>query len=408
MGSTRALPHARGGAPVPENELAKANEIQFRKDEIVRSEEVFRLLVQGVKDYAIFMLDPNGIVSSWNEGARRLKGYERSEIIGQHFSKFYLPPDVLRKHPQDELETARKVGRYEEEGWRLRKDGTRFWANVLITRIEDSDGNIVGYSKVTRDLTERKQLEDSLEMRVKVRTEELALALSTRDEFLSIASHELKTPLTSLKLQLQLAMRNREKLTPQALSSAFDMCLRQTNSLVELVDALLDVSRIQTGTLTLSLENVALAGLVQETLERFTQQFAAAKMKVTLDLQNDILGYWDRRRLEQVITNLLSNAIKYAPRSQLTVTAKTSEGFAEFSVQDTGPGIEKENQAEIFERFDRGGREGNMGGLGLGLFIVRQITEAHDGSVSLESEPGRGSAFRIRLPLTGPADKDQI
>ncbi len=162
-------------------ELATVNdELQARNDELAKSEERFRLLVDAVKDYAIFMLDPQGNIASWNEGARRLKGYERSEVIGTNFSRFYTPEDVQRGHPQNELEIARKVGRYEEEGWRVRKDGSRFWANVVISRIDDSNENILGFSKVTRDLTERKRAEEdlreaneSLEMRIRERTWDL-------------------------------------------------------------------------------------------------------------------------------------------------------------------------------------------------------------------------------------------
>ena len=189
---------------------------QRRKAEerLRESEEKFRLLVSAVKEYAIFMLDPNGNVATWNDGAQWLKGYEPQEIIGQHFSRFYPEEDICAKKPEWELEEAILTGRFEDEGWRIRKDGTRFWANVIITATRNEKGKLIGFSKVTQDLTKRRRLEEKLrrsneelDHKVKERTYQLEQAIQARDEFTGIISHELKTPITSLKLQVEMALR---------------------------------------------------------------------------------------------------------------------------------------------------------------------------------------------------------
>lgn len=380
------------------------------EDALHSSEARFKLMVEVVKDYAIFMLDTEGRVASWNEGARRIKGYEASEIIGSSFSRFYTPEDILRQHPQEELLIATATGRFEEEGWRVKKDGSRFWASVVITRLDDKEGSHAGFVKVTRDLTERKNAEialkkanENLEQKVLDRTRELELALNARDEFLSIASHELKTPLTSLKLQLQLTQRDLKPSSEQSLPvekilKAIDLSVRQVNSLSNLIEDLLDISRIRTGRFTLNFEELGLSEIIEEVVARFSQQLLAAGCVVDLQLDETVRGRWDRHRLEQVITNFISNAIKYAPRSPLCIETKWEGNEAAFSVQDFGSGIPKNLHQLIFDRFERVNHDSHVGGLGLGLFIVRRIIDAHHGTVRVESEQGKGSKFIVHLP----------
>lgn len=380
------------------------------EEELRRSEERFRLMVNSVRDYAIFMLDPEGRIISWNEGARRAKGYSEEEILGSHFSRFYLPEDVARNHPQKELEIAKETGSYEEEGWRVRKDGTTFWANVIISRVNDSAGNLIGFAKITRDLTERMRTEEklrrshqSLEQKVLERTQELESALKIRDEFLSIASHELKTPLTSLKLQMQLSRRRLKGLeeTPEQtqIAASVDKALKQVDSLGRLVEDLLDVSRIQTGTFYLDPEVMDISELMEDLIQRYSPQLIISGCDVAMDLEDNLLGRWDRSRLEQVIANLISNAIKYAPGAPLKITAKKVGDQAEIIVADQGPGILPDDQEKIFERFERVQSDNQVGGLGLGLFITRKIVEAHEGTIHVESGPNAGARFVIRLPL---------
>jgi two-component system, chemotaxis family, CheB/CheR fusion protein len=400
-------------------ELETLNEeLNHRNDELAKSEERFRLMVEGVKDYAIFMLDPEGKVATWNEGARRIKGYEPFEIVGRHFSIFYLEEDRKKDKPGWELERATTIGKLEDYGWRVRKNGTKFWANVIITRINDKDGNLIGFSKVTRDLTERRLAEDKLiranedlEARVQERTAELAESLKVRDEFLSVASHELKTPLTSLKLQLQITdyNTNPEKNispTPQELSQSLRIALRQVDSLTNLIENLLDISRVRTGRFTLTPVEVDLSELTKIIVDHLSNQIVAAKIKIELRIENGIKGFWDRHRLEQVITNLLTNAVKYAPASHVVITTKRTENSAFLEVQDTGPGIPADKLTKVFERFERAGASQNVAGLGLGLFIAKKIVESHRGNIQVKSELRKGTQFLIELPLKPnyPAD----
>ncbi len=381
------------------------------EEELRRSEERLRLMVTAVKDYAILMLDKEGNITSWNEGATRIKGWEASEIIGKHFSIFYPEEDIARHHPENELRIAAKEGSYEEEGWRLRKDRTRFWANVVITRINDSSGDIIGYVKVTRDLTDKKlsaealkSTNEELERRVQERTIDLEKALQSRDEFLSIASHELKTPLTSLRLQLQLSSRRLERSGAsdpvfKDIAKSLDIGIRQVSSLTHLVNDLLDISRIQTGNFDLNRVEINLSELADEIATRFKEQLEQSRNILELQLDPSVIGCWDRYRLEQVVVNLLSNAIKYAPQTRVKIVTYKENDRAFLEVIDEGPGVEMEKIEKIFNRFERGTNATNVGGLGLGLFIIRKIVEFHRGKISLESSPGKGARFIVELPV---------
>lgn len=376
-----------------------------------KEEEKFRLMVESVKDYAIFMLDSNGIVASWNEGAKRIKGYEAREIIGQHFSKFYLDEDIKAKKPDMELEIASSIGRFEDEGWRVRKDGTTFWANVVITALHDREGKLFGFSKVTRDLSERKKAEEDLnrayeglEVRIKEKTALLEEALKTRDEFLSIASHELKTPITSIKMQLQMAhnrldISNGKSIDVTKLTKGVVTTLGQVERLTNLIDDLLDITRIEAGKLTYTFEPVNFSDMLNEVLDGFSEQFSNSNNQLKTYVDESLEGIWDRTRIEQVLVNLISNACKYAGGSKIIIFAKRQDNKAIISVQDYGPGIPKEKRAKIFERFERLGQPNNIAGLGLGLFISKKIVTAHGGKIELKPNDEIGVTFIITLPI---------
>jgi PAS domain S-box-containing protein len=383
-------------------------------------EERYRLLldaVETIKDYAIFMLNNQGEVLTWNAGARRIKGYEASEIIGQHFSKFYPAHEVDAGKCEFELEEASITGRFEDEGWRVRKDGTMFWANVIITAISDKNGVLVGFSKVTRDLTERRQAEEklrraneSLEKRVEARTMELQIAkedlesaLAVRDDFLSVASHEIKTPLTSLRLQTQMLALKLEALekegTPtEKLLKTTTTIVKQVDRLNVLVDYMLDVSRARLGKFTFDLERVSASELVQGVLQQWREPLLVAECKIEADIQKDIFVKADAYRFEQVLANILSNAIKYAPSSTIRVSLQRVEDSALLSIHDSGPGIPAAKQAVIFERYERAENSRGVSGFGLGLFIARSIVDAHNGTIEVQSKEGEGTTFLIRIP----------
>ncbi|MGZ6370575.1 MAG: ATP-binding protein [Bdellovibrionota bacterium] len=564
-----------------------------RARDLLSAEVRFRYLVEGVHDYAIFMLDPTGRVSSWNEGAQRINGYSSSEVLGKHFGIFYTPEELASGRPERELRIATAEGRYEEEGVRVRKDGTRFIANVVLTAIHDQEGKLMGFAKVTRDITERKEAEkrllaahEALERRVEERTAELrrseeeatflseagmALAssidyeetlssiaelavpkladwcvidiletgaetprqiavahsdpqklkwakelgkkyppnwnaptgapavirtgrselyreipeqqlrasarddehfrifqelqirsaivvplisrgrtlgaitlisslsgrhygdrdlkiaeelgrraglalenaflykqareaINSRDEFLSIASHELKTPITSLKLQLQMARRSltRDR-APELAEKPLSSSSRQIDRLTALVEDLLDVSRIQAGKMAFEFEKMSLSDTIREVVERHAEQIASVHSQVELHLDESITGIWDRFRIEQVLVNLLTNAIKYAPGKPIEITTRMDNGQAVLEVSDQGPGIDPAREGRIFERFERATSARNISGLGLGLFIARQITLAHHGDIRVHSEQGKGTTFTLQLPMDSKA-----
>lgn len=388
------------------------------EERLIKSEERLRKMFEGIKDYAMIMLDPEGNVTSWNEGARRIVGYEANEIIGRSFKTFYPLADIQMGKCEYELVEATETGRFEDEGWRIRKDGTKFWASVIVTAIRDEKNNILGFSKVTKDITDRKRAEDllkmayaNLEKRVEERTselmrinDELKEAVRTRDEFLSIASHELRTPLTPLKLQIQnfitnVRKRNIRNLPDERLERMGNTCDRALTRLTGLIDNLLDVSRINSGKLNLNYEDVDLKDLGEEILDRYRHDIQQSGSVVTYYVKDHVIGYFDRLRIEQIFLNLLTNSLKYGNKKPVDITLTREKGFAKLVFKDTGMGIAPSDFHRIFERFERVSDNPNVGGLGLGLFITKQIVEAHGGTISVESKEGQGASFTVMLPL---------
>jgi PAS domain S-box-containing protein len=538
------------------------------------------LLVESVQDYAIFMLDPAGHVVTWNAGARRIKGYETDEIVGKHFSIFYLPQDAKHGKPDYGLRVAADEGRWEEEGWRRRKDGSRFWASVVITALRDEAGRIVAFAKVTRDLTERKRAEDAqraLLAREKAAREaaevtserlkafgaltEAALAhlglpellramldrvvdllevdtaallllegdmlvaraargleedvegsvripigkgfagqvaaerrtviledvehadlinpvfrekgikallgtplvvggrvlgvihvgtlygrrfteddaqllqvaadrvamtieherlseaerssrlqaeaVALRDEFLSVAAHELKTPMTGLKLVVQHLLRRLDQGALPDLGDLRRELLRvdqQANKASRLVAQLLETSRLEAGRLVLDrrVENVSevVASAVEHARIRTSQH------ELVLSAPPNVPASVDALRLEQVVTNLLDNAIKFSPKGRrIEVEVSTSvEGTVRLVVRDHGLGIPPEQEERIFDRFHQVHADEHRSGLGIGLYVSRGIVELHGGRITVESPPDGGARFVVTLPTGLEAD----
>jgi PAS domain S-box-containing protein len=363
------------------------------EERLRQGEERFRLLVDAVKDYAIFMLEPTGVVATWNPGAERLKGYRPEEIIGQHFSRFYEEADVRAGKCEMELEVAAREGRFQEEGWRVRKDGTRFWASVVLSAMRDDAGALIGFAKVTRDLTERRISEEE-----RVRLAQAHEAIRLRDEFVSIASHELRTPLAALSLQLEsLEMRLRAT-DPQAA----DRLIRAANSagrLNALVESMLDVSRMATGKFTLAPSNLDLTQLVATVVDQMSSAADAAGCQVRLETRGPVPGCWDHMRIEQVLMNLLSNAFKYGAGHPVDVVVARDGDEAVLQVLDSGPGIPEEAMARIFGRFERAASMSHYGGLGVGLYVAREVAVAHGGTIEARNRQDGGTCLTVRLPL---------
>jgi PAS domain S-box-containing protein len=358
-----------------------------------RDEERFRLLVESVKEYAIFMLDPNGRVATWNAGAERIKGYRAAEIIGKHFSTFIPEEDIKAGKPEHELEVAARNGRFEDEGWRIRKDGSRFWANVTITALRDANGSLIGFAKVTRDLTERREHEEK-----RLRLAHAQEALRLRDEFLSIASHELRTPLTVLRLQLE-ALAPRIAELDDNLAGKIDRARRAGQRIDELVESLLDVSRIASGKFELAFAEIDLAHVARDVIDRMRELADKAQCSFVTTIDSTLVGCWDLSRVDQVLTNLISNAIRYAAGQPIEVTVKREGDEAVMRVRDHGPGLPPGSEERIFERFERAASPRHYGGLGLGLYVVHQIARGHGGSVTASNADGGGACFEVRLPI---------
>jgi PAS domain S-box-containing protein len=350
-----------------------------------------------VKDYAIFMLDPTGRIETWNKGAEHTKGYAAEEIIGQHMSRFYLPEDVARGLPAALLANAVRDGRVEHEGWRVRKDGSKFWADVVITALVDDSGRLVGFAKVTRDLTERLRAQQE-----QVRLAHAEEAVRLRDEFLSIAAHELRTPLSAVQLQLQSLVERADGLDPRV-RLKLERAWRSGDRLVRLVDTLLDVSRIATGSLTLTPSTFDMTDAVRDVVDRFAEHALQAGSTVSVRSEGPTSGSWDRLRIEQVVTNLLTNSLKYAAGTPVELGVRGEAKDVVLTVSDRGPGIPASEQERIFRRFERAAPIRNFGGLGLGLYVARQIVEVHGGEISIAPEQSVGVQFVIRLPRHAPS-----
>jgi hypothetical protein len=370
--------------------------------------ELFRLLVDAVADYAIFALDARGHVLTWNEGARRLKGYEPHEIIGRHFSTFYPPEDKASGKPDGELLLADAEGRWEDEGWRLRKDGTRFWANVVITALRDPSGRLVGFAKVTRDLTERRAAEMervrllSREQAARAAAAAASQAVKAREEFMAIAAHELKTPLTSLLASAQLLKRvvQREEGSPlsERAVGAIKTIETQTRKANRLIEQLLDMSRSQSGQLTIQCENVDLVAIVREVVEDARARSPARTFH--LRAPTGLRATVDPLRIEQVVANLIENAAKYTPEdAPIEVELATEDGDARIMVRDHGPGIPIERRGGLFGRFYRAHEDSHRSGLGLGLHISRWIADLHGGSIVVDFPSEGGTKVIVRVPL---------
>jgi PAS domain S-box-containing protein len=523
----------------------------------IGSDALYRLLVENIKDYAVFLLDANGCVVTWNAGARRIKGYTAGEIVGKHFSIFYPEEERARGKPARALKIAAERGRWEEDSWRVRKDGSRFWANVVITPLMEPDGTLRGFAKVTRDLSEWKRMEDErtaieavteealahlgldelLTVLLERITEALAVdtvavlllderenvlvaraakglekeveqgvripvgrgfagriasearpvvltdidhadvlnpilrekrihslmgvplvvegrvigvlhvgskrerefpetdvqflqivadrvalaiehsrlydearrarddantaeaALRARDEFISVAAHELKTPLTSAKVAAQLLKRSlRGSALTTAQQRSIDTVDRQIGKLGRLVVQLLDTVRLQSGKLALNIEDVDFAALVREAADE--ARALSDRHEIVVEAPETLPAMLDALRLEQVLLNLLDNAVKFMPDGgRIDVKLEKSITTAVLSVRDRGLGMAPEHRTRVFERFYQA--HPDRSGMGLGLYVARQIVERHGGTIYAESPPDGGTLFVISLPIEG-------
>jgi len=384
------------------------------EEAIKRSEERFRLLVDRVTEYAFFMLDVNGYVVTWNSGAQRIKGYGAAEIVGQHFRVFYPKEVAASGYPEHELQTAAAGGTFIDEGWRLRKDGSRFWAHVTISALRDDDGRLRGFAKLTRDMTESKRAEalenvgaerEALLDAERSARIEAQRATRIKDEFLATLSHELRTPLSAILGWAQV-LRPKGQKAPSAeeVGRGMEIIERNARAQVRLIDDLLDLSRIMGGRMRLDVQELSLLEVVQAVVDSIEPSAHARNVRVEaiLDPQGTVVS-GDASRLQQVFWNLLTNAVKFTPKGgRIQVVLQRINSHVEVSVADTGIGISPDYLPHVFDRFSQADTslQRRQGGLGLGLAICKQLVELHGGKVHAKSlGEGKGATFIVHLPL---------
>jgi two-component system CheB/CheR fusion protein len=356
------------------------------------SEEKSRLLMEGAVGIAIILIDTHGLVNGWNVGAERLFGYREPEIIGQHIQSFFTPEDVLAGRAEREMELSRKTGGTGDDNWLVRKDGERFWASGAMTALFEEDGTLRGFSKVVRDITERRVAET-----------QLADVARRKDVFLATLSHELRNPLAPMRNALAIMKESEDD--PQRSNAARSILERQLNFMVRLIDDLMDVSRISEGKVNLRRERTDLGETIRSAVEIARPAIDAMGHRLTVKPPSPpIRLHVDASRLAQVFANLLNNAAKYTPRGGHIAIAAIREGdFAAISVKDDGIGIAPESRAHIFEMFTQADAlPGAMrDGLGVGLSLVNALIGLHGGSVEVRSEgKDHGSEFVVRLPIS--------
>ena len=376
--------------------------LRAREQALREGEERFRLVIEGVRDYGIFALDPDGHVVSWNTGAERIKGWTSEEILGRHFSTFY-PGDDARERSMANLADAVRDGRTEDEGWRIRKDGTLFWANVVITALRDEVGELRGFSKVTRDITERRRAQEALEHA----RQEAEQASTAKSVFLSRMSHELRTPLNAILGFAQLLELDQSG-RGETDGGSIAQILRAGRHLLALIDEVLDIARIEAGKLGMDIVPVALGETLSEAVGLSLPEAESHGIAITHDIPAHMTVAADRRRLLQVLLNLLSNAIKYnCQNGTVTITAAARNGCAGIEVIDTGIGVDPDQSGDLFQPFTRlAAGAARTEGTGLGLSLSRALVEAMGGAIgySPRADGRDGACFWLELPLAPEAD----
>lgn len=373
-----------------------------RRESELRS-DVFRMMVENVKDYAIFMLDVHGNILTWNQGAKRLNGYDTEEIVGKHFSIFYSEEDKKAGKPDREIREILEHGKVEDEDWRVRKDGSKYWANVIITTIKDKQGNLVGFVKVVRDLSERR----AAEQRTISAYEESA---KLKSEFLANMSHEIRTPMNGI-----MSAANLLKSTPlnQEQQDLVDILLQSGDSMVKLTNDILDYSKMESDRIYVVTDPFDLIQEITDIVHNY-EKMVKGPVQMKLQISNSVPRWvkGDRLRFHQVLSNLVDNAVKFTNEGDIDVTVvvrvedrvepdKTFRLVTE--VKDTGIGISEDDMERLFSPFSQleAFATKRYRGTGLGLAISRRSVQLMGGDIKVESELGKGSKFTFTVTLLG-------
>jgi two-component system CheB/CheR fusion protein len=369
------------------------------------SEEHFRLLVENARDFAIFLMDAKGRVSSWNQGAERVTGFSEQEILGQPVAILFTAEDRAAGAPEKELRRAADTGSSPDERWHLRRDGTRFWASGVLSAAREPDGTLRGFVKIMRDETDRRatdvRLQEALQSAQQLRVKAEG-ANRAKDEFISTVSHELRTPLNTIRLWSRMFASG--KVQGREVIEGGKMVDRAALAQQQLIDDLLDVSRMAAGTLRLAMHDTSLTSAVAAAIDAVRSLAENRKIALNVELSSEVgTVRVDPDRIQQVVWNLLANAVKFTPEGgRIEVRLRRVEETVEIEVSDTGRGIRADFLPHVFERFRQAeaGSTRSYGGLGLGLAIAKQLVELHGGTICARSEgEGRGATFTVYLPL---------
>jgi PAS domain S-box-containing protein len=357
----------------------------------------FRLLIEGVEDYALFTMDPNGRVTSWNSGADRMLGYVATQIIGQSFACMFTPEDLRNQVPEKQLTMALQTGRTRDEGWRVRRNGKQFWANVDITASLENAGAVRGFTIIMQDTTERKKMVIAREKAQEVRWH-------LQEKFLSHVSHELRTPLTAIYLFTSNLLDGLLGDLTHEQHDYLTLAMNNVKQLKSMVSDLLDVTRVDTDKLSVKFQVVSLGNLIAEVLNTCRTNAVVRNISLSSAVAPSLPLVWaDPARVRQVLINLIDNGIKFSPKLGTVIvdSRPSDDGFLCLSVRDTGSGITPENVELIFDRLAQlqPPTEASRSGLGLGLFISKQLVSQLGGRIWVESHEGRGSTFFFTLPL---------
>jgi PAS domain S-box-containing protein len=396
-------------------EVRTANtELKQLNEKLRLSEERYARMINEVEDYAIILMDSEGHISHWNKGAEKIKGYKSDEILGKHFSIFYTAQDKQKNMPKQMLDLARKQGKAAFEGWRVRKDGTMFWGSMVLTALHDSDNNVIGFSKVTRDLTERKISEDKLQMyadELLQKNKDLERSNSELSSFSYVASHDLQEPLRKIQGFGNLIINSELSNLSDTGKDYFNRMIKAANRMQGLIDSLLEFSR--TTTEVKNFEKADLNDLLEEVKKDMHELIESSGATIkSNDLPTiSVIPF----QFRQLLVNLIGNAIKYAkngvppvvevsaqkisPRDLPENFTVASAEYYRITIRDNGIGFEQEYAEKIFELFQRLHGKNEYTGSGIGLAICKKIAENHSGWISAESEPGVGSSFHFYLPL---------
>ncbi len=377
-----------------------------RTEEALRkSEERFRLLVEGVEDYAIYMLDTHGRITTWNAGAERIEGYRAQEIIGRRFHRFYTPEDVERKKPDQALAVATAEGRFHDERWQVRKDGTHYWASFVITALRDDKGKLTGFSTIARDITKRKHTEDEihrlnaeLERRVQERTSELQAAYHEMEAFSYSISHDLRAPLIHIAGFAEMLKSDLGSRLDDKSRRHLETICESTENMGRMIADLLTFSRI--GRAEMHKVRFNLGDTVKDV--RRDLQAQTASRKITWIVPDLPEVYGDPFLLRQALFNLLSNAVKFTrqrPEARIEIAVETTEKEHIFAVRDNGAGFDMKYVAKLFGVFQRLHPVSEFEGTGIGLANVRRIIQRHGGRTWAEGSVDGGATFFFSLPI---------